>query len=68
MAILKSVKFTERQSIQFRADFYNLFNHPNFFAGDQSINSVDFGKITSQFYSYDGVGPRALQFGLYYRF
>lgn len=68
MGIQKSIKITERQHVDFRADFYNLFNHPNFFAGDQNINSVNFGKITSQLYSPDGVGPRLLQFGLYYRF
>jgi hypothetical protein len=68
MAILKSIKITERQHLDFRADFYNLLNHPNFLAGDQNINSVNFGKITSQFYSAPGVGPRLLQFGLYYRF
>jgi hypothetical protein len=68
MAILKSFNITERQHVDFRADFYNLFNHPNFFVGDQNINSVNFGKITSQFYSAPGVGPRLMQFGLYYRF
>jgi hypothetical protein len=68
MAIQKSIRITERHHVDFRADFYNIFNHPNFFAGSQNINSVDFGKITQQFYAADGVGPRLLQFGLYYRF
>jgi len=68
MAVLKAIKITERHHIDFRADFYNLLNHPNFFAGNQNINSVNFGKITSQFYAADGVGPRVIQFGLYYRF
>jgi hypothetical protein len=68
MAILKDTKITERQSIQLRADFYNLLNHPNFFVGDQNVNSVNFGKVTSQFYFADGVGPRTIQFGLYYKF
>jgi len=68
MALLKSIQLTERQHIDFRADFYNLLNHPNFLAVSQNINSVDFGKITQQFYAADGVGPRLLQFGLYYRF
>ena len=67
-AVVKDAKITERHSLQFRADFYNIFNHPNFFIGDQNINSVNFGKITSQFYSADGVGPRLVQFGLYYKF
>ena len=68
MAILKDTKITERQSIQFRADFYNLFNHPSFFVGDQNINSLTFGKITSMFSSPDGVSSRVIQFGLLYRF
>lgn len=68
MAVLKDTKITERQSIQFRADFYNLFNHPSFLAGDQNINSVNFGKITKMFTSADGVSSRVIQFGLYYRF
>jgi hypothetical protein len=49
-------------------DFYNLFNHPNFFINDQNVNNANFGKITSQFTSIDGVGPRLIQFGLYYKF
>jgi hypothetical protein len=54
--------------LEFRADFYNLFNHPNFYEGDQNINSTNFGKITSMFYAADGVGPRVIQGSLYYRF
>jgi hypothetical protein len=74
LSIQKDTKITERQSIQFRADFFNVFNHANFWPGpnsataDQNVNDPNFGKITSQFYSVDGVGPRVLQFGLFYRF
>ena len=32
------------------------------------VNNAGFGRITSQNYSNDGVGPRVIQFGLYYRF
>ncbi|HLJ49640.1 MAG TPA: TonB-dependent receptor [Bryobacteraceae bacterium] len=67
-ALDKRFKLTEHQSLKFRADFYNIFNHPNFYEGDQNINSVNFGKITSQFYGYDGVGPRLMQFSLFYQF
>jgi hypothetical protein len=67
-SILKDTRLTERNSIQFRADFYNLINHANFFVGDQNVNSASFGKITSQYYSVSGVGPRLIQFGLYYKF
>jgi hypothetical protein len=68
MSVRKTFNFNERHSLEFRADFYNLFNHPNFFAGDQNINSTSFGKITQMFYAADGVGPRVIQGGLYYRF
>lgn len=68
MAILKDTRFTERHSVQLRADFYNLLNHPNFFIGDQNINSVGFGKITTMFTSAEGVSSRVLQFGLLYKF
>ena len=67
-ALVKDTRITERQSLQFRADFYNLFNHPTFFTGDPNINSINFGKITSQNYSAEGIGPRLVQFGLYYKF
>jgi hypothetical protein len=68
MALLKDTKLTERQSIQLRADFYNLFNNPNFYTADVNVNNANFGKFTQQFYSGDGVGPRVIQFGLFYRF
>ena len=67
-AVLKDTAITERQSIQFRADFYNLLNHPNFIVGDQNVNSLSFGKITQMFTSADGVSSRVIQFGLLYRF
>lgn len=67
-AISKSVKITERQSVELHADFYNLFNHPNFFINDQNVNSNNFGKFAQQYYSIEGIGPRSIQFGLYYRF
>ena len=65
---VKTFRFTERNSLELHADFFNIFNHPNFYLGDQNVNNASFGKITSQNYSNDGVGPRVLQFGLYYRF
>lgn len=68
MAILKDTKITERYNIQFRADFYNLFNHPNFFVGNQNVNSLTFGKITSMASSPEGITSREIQFGLLLRF
>ena len=67
-AASKMFRVYERHSLELHADFYNLLNHPNFFINDQNVNSNNFGKITQQFYSEDNVGPRLVQFGLYYRF
>ncbi len=68
LSLSKDTRLTEHQSIQLRADFYNLFNHPNFFIGDQNVNSSSFGVISSENYTNYGVGPRLMQFGLMYRF
>lgn len=67
-SVLKNMRITERQSIEFRADFFNLFNHPSFFVGDQALNSANFGKIGGMMSSGNGVSSRMLQFGLFYRF
>jgi hypothetical protein len=66
--VVKTFHITERQTLDLHADFFNIFNHPNFFLNDQTVNNASFGRITSQNYSNDGVGPRVIQFGLYYRF
>jgi hypothetical protein len=67
-SVIKNTRLNDRQSIEFRADFFNLFNHPNFFAGDMNVNSATFGRITGLLASGNGVGLRKIQFGLFYRF
>jgi hypothetical protein len=44
---------------QFRSEFYNLFNHPQFAAPNGTITSQSFGQVTSQANS-----SRDIQFGL----
>jgi hypothetical protein len=68
LSIVKRVNLTERLNVELHADMFNLFNHANFFLNDQNVNNTGFGRITSQNYSNDGVGPRVMQFGLYCRF
>jgi hypothetical protein len=67
-SLSKDTKITERQSIEFRADVYNLFNHPNFFGADQNVNASTFGKITSLIATGNRISTRLMQFGLFYRF
>jgi hypothetical protein len=72
MSALKTTKITERQMVQFRAEFFNIFNHPQFTnpnAGQGAIFSLpdrasgSFGQITST-----SVNPRVIQFALKYIF
>ena len=62
-ALLKSTHFTERQSLDFKMDAGNIFNHPTFYAPSLDINSTQFGRIGSTL-----TDRRVIQFGLTYRF
>jgi hypothetical protein len=68
-SLIKNFRITERQSIRFTTDFFNIWNHANF--GNPAVTDVEsislpnspFGKITST------VGtPRLIQFSLRYAF
>ncbi|HEU0172738.1 MAG TPA: TonB-dependent receptor [Blastocatellia bacterium] len=62
-AVSKTTKITERHQLVFRMDASNIFNHPAWSFGDQTVTSSQFGQITNTFF-----GRRVLQFSLYYRF
>ena len=59
MSLQKNVKITEIVNLEFRADAFNVLNHPTFWSGDQNINSPGFGLI-----GYTLTPPRIMQFGL----
>ena len=64
-SLIKNFRLTERQSLRFTADFFNLWNHANFAnpASSDVENPGGFGKILST------VGtPRLIQFSLRYAF
>jgi len=46
-------------NVQFRSEFYNLFNHPQFGAPNGSVTSQTFGQVTSL-----ANNPRDIQFAL----
>ncbi|MDQ2921871.1 MAG: TonB-dependent receptor [Acidobacteriota bacterium] len=60
-------KITERHQLQFRAEVFNLTNHPNFFFPETSVASGSFGTISRA--ANTGAGAqRQIQFGLKYLF
>jgi hypothetical protein len=71
-AAAKSFTFTERVGLQFRAEFFNLFNHTNFALPVNNQADANFGKITATIGSgtatsvgttagIAGGGPRVIQ-------
>ncbi|HYK91177.1 MAG TPA: hypothetical protein VE398_20575, partial [Acidobacteriota bacterium] len=48
LAVVKTTELNEKAKLQFRAEFFNVFNHPNFaspllpgFSSDASVNGID---------------------------
>jgi hypothetical protein len=58
LGVLKNFRVTEQTKVQFRAEFFNVLNHPNFFEPNTTVNSAQFGRISS------ADSPRIMQFGL----
>ncbi len=47
LSAFKRFAFGEARWLQFRADFFNAFNHANFSTGNQAVTSPTFGQITT---------------------
>ncbi|MEI4908080.1 hypothetical protein Q8G40_28765, partial [Klebsiella pneumoniae] len=66
LAISKAVRLNwpdEKSSLQFRAEFFNALNHPQFSNPDTNFKSQTFGSITST-----SVNPRVGQLALRFSF
>ena len=57
-SVIKNTLLREGLRLQLRAEFFNLFNHPNFDLPDNFIGSPSFGAIRS------AQSPRRIQFGV----
>jgi hypothetical protein len=65
LSLAKNTQIKERVSLQFRAEAFNLFNHPNFGQPANSVTSTVFGQITSTRTARGDVGSsRQIQLGL----
>jgi hypothetical protein len=58
-SVLKSTKIREKIDVQFRAEFFNLFNHPQFAAPGVGIGAAFYNRV-----SIDANDPRLGQFAL----
>jgi len=58
VSLVKNTALSEKFNLQFRTEFFNLFNHPNFNLPDNFLGSPTFGRISS------ARDPRHIQFGM----
>jgi carboxypeptidase family protein len=63
MSLAKLISVRESQSVQFRAEFFDAFNHPQFSLPSASANGGSLGVITAT-----SVSPRIIQLALKYTF
>src|SRR5262249_52964464 len=56
--MLKNISLTESKQFQFRAEFFNILNHPNFRLPDSDISSPTFNQI------HAAQDPRLIQLAL----
>jgi hypothetical protein len=61
-SIFKNFRVTESKDIQFRAEFFNILNHPNFRLPDSDISSPTFNQIQA------ALPPRVVQLALKFQF
>jgi hypothetical protein len=66
--VKKTFKITETSGLRFEANFFNLFNHPNFLSPDPNLNDGTFGSSLSTFNNQQSGGPRITQLALRFDF
>ena len=62
-SLVKDTKLTERMQVQFRAEFFNIFNHPTFQTPGATLGAGNFGVST-----VTQTTERQIQFGLRFIF
>lgn len=65
LSIIKNTMLTETVRLQFRAEFFDLFNHPNFGQPGNVVGTASFGRIVStRFPTGESGSSRQVQFAL----
>jgi hypothetical protein len=62
VTLMKRTRIGENKTLEFRSEFFNIFNHANFGNPNGSIGSANFGRITTT------RDPRLIQFALKFHF
>ena len=65
ISLMKYTVLREPVTLQFRAEFFNFFNHPNFDLPNVDVSSPAFGRISG---TNPYLFPRQIQFGLRLQF
>jgi hypothetical protein len=61
-SVAKNWRVQERYGLQFRAEFFNLFNHTNFVGFDVDTRNASFGTLNA------AQAPREIQLGVKFTF
>jgi len=68
-SVLKETKLGESRNLEFRAEFFNIFNHPAFAQPDTTFGTASFGEIFNTLGRTLGAGTsRQIQFALKFSF
>jgi len=64
-SVTKNTRLNERLRAQFRAEFFDLFNHPNFGQPGNVVGTPSFGRITNtRFATGESGSSRQVQFAI----
>lgn len=64
-SVLKNTKLAEGKNLEFRGEFFNLPNHPNFGQPSSTFNTATFGRVLGTFGATLGLGTsRQIQMAL----
>jgi hypothetical protein len=72
LAVRREIRATDKLRVQFRAETFNILNHPNFGYIDPTYSDATFGQVTKMLNNslgtvqpqYQQGGPRSMQFAI----